>query len=392
MQTTYNAAHATAVEGTALACRQSRPLTLPQLEQISLVTVTGGSETDDLVITFTDDVTSQSYTLTATGSATEATLLSNAQDAFDVHDQLPMLFDLAGEVSGGDVLLTFTAKNSNRSYSISATGGTAVADPVVTNTQDPGGSGVEFGRFVRFGDEAGTFDALASDTAADDIAGVLFRTDGNHFRSTDGGTASSTDRAERGKTYSIMEQGRCYMKAEGAIARGDKLYARRALTSSAGAVGRVRATPAGGAQASTLGPVADQPEYGVAFEILDSSGVRRRFAASYTPTDGTTSVADAVDGLYDAIVDQLGAADSATNGFGITVTESSTLVTLTTDAGYEILSLECTTWADDTEAATVAATLGTADADAIYVGDFATAQGAAADGELVIVKIHMGAQ
>lgn len=237
-QTSYQTTLDRGVEGMAMAVRQSRPLTLPSLAEATRLTVTAGSDTDDLVVTIVDDETGQSYSFTATGNATEATLLANTLAAFAESDQLPMLFDLAGQVST-NILLDFTAKHANRSYTITATGGTnAGTPPAAAKTTTAGGSGVPFGRFVAFGDEYGEFDALDSGSAVGDIAGVLFRTDGNHFRSTDSDGPSVSDLASRGRTYSIMEEGRVLLQAEGTMTKGAGLHVRIAN----GVIGRARAT------------------------------------------------------------------------------------------------------------------------------------------------------
>ena len=87
--------------------------------------------------------------------------------------------------------------------------------------------------------------------------------------------------------------------------------------------------------------------------------------ASYAGTDATTAVADAIDGLFDSLVDQLGGATAAANGKGVTITESDTLLTITTDVGVAIVSLENSHFNLDTEVATCVATTGAVDADAI---------------------------
>jgi hypothetical protein len=383
MQTQYNVLPEIGVEGLTQGPRSSRPRTLPQLAQITLLTVTAGGETDDLVVTVVDDETGQSYSFTATGSATEATLLTNALAAFAAHDQLPLMFSLAGEVDT-DVLLTFSAKHSNRTYTFSATGGTATADPVASSVQAAGGDGLEFGRFVARGSADYEFAAPGASTTVADLLGVLFRTDANHFRLTDGDTAASVDKCARGKTYSIAEQCRMLFKVEDAVAPGDTPYMRRAGT---GRLGGLRATPDGDEQTTVLSAfVADLATYTA---TLRHRGVT--YHASYTPTDGTTAVADAIDGLFDSLVDAVGGATPAANGIGLTITEDATTLTIVADAGTAIDDL-VVGYGLDTEAPAATVTIGSADVEAIDVSSICSFESSAAAGELAWVKINMGAR
>src|SRR5687768_10792783 len=94
MLTQYNATHSLAMEGQPIGdWRESRPLALPWLAQITTVTSANGAGTDDWVITIVDEETLQEHVLTVPGSGTEATLDSNAEAAFAAHATLPNLFD-----------------------------------------------------------------------------------------------------------------------------------------------------------------------------------------------------------------------------------------------------------------------------------------------------------
>jgi hypothetical protein len=242
MQTQYDALHAKGVPGLTQGPRQSRPATLAMQRETQLLTADAGDATDDLVITFVDKETGQTYELTATGSATEATVLTNTLAAFALHPQLPLLFDLSGEVST-DVLLTFTAKDSTKSYTISFVGGPGPGGTVAV-TQAAGGAGVPFGRFVARGASDYSFAAVSSGTALGDLLGVTVRTDGNHFRLTDGDTADTEDVVAPGRTAQIGEECRMLMRVENAVEPGDDVYLR---LSGSGNPGEVREGTASGA-------------------------------------------------------------------------------------------------------------------------------------------------
>ena len=177
-------------------------------------------------------------------------------------------------------------------------------------------------------------------------------------------------------------------RVEEAVTPASTCYARRALTSSAGRLGGFRASPAGAAQVNTITPVVDHLNYG--FTMTVRIGDRNEtFIALYNATDGTTAVADAIDGLYDAIVEQLGHETSATNGKGVSVTESDTALTLTTDAGVEVVLLENAVWNVDTEVASTVAVIGTADVDTIDVSSICEYETSAAQDGYARVYVNM---
>lgn len=383
MQTSYSVNQSTAIAGQPVGPRSSVPKTLPALAQITLVSTANGSGTDDWVISITDDETGQAYSLTATGSATEATLAANLEAAFAADAKLRDLFTLSVD-SSSDVDATFTAKHGGRSYTFAATGGTGAN--TITTSQAAGGSDLALGIMVALASTPGQMRALASTDTADNVAGLLFRTDANHYQDYVE-TLSSVPVARRAGTYEVMEEGRCWVTSEDAVTLGDPVYVRKAQTSSAGVLGAFRSSPAGTAQVTTVAPAADQPSYALTLQLRDADGNIRTFNPDYTPTDGTTAVADAIDGLYDAIVDELGGDTSSANGLGVTVTESDTLLTLTTDAGVSIVDLS-PNYADDTEAATSTVTIGTADEDAIDVSAFCRWETECAAGGLALLRIH----
>lgn len=303
------------VEGQAVGDRKTRPRQLEQLPQIQTLTVTAGDETDDLVITVVDDETGQSYSATATGDANEATLGANALAAVRA-SEIDKVYSVVATtaVSGSDLVLTFTARHGNRSYTLSATGGTAVTAPVAAETQAPGGAGLAFGRMVVRGTSDGSFAAPSATSLAGDAIGFLWRSDANHFHSLENDTPTAVDLSEVGVHYGIIYDGRMAVRPEDAVAPGDPVFMRRAGT---GRLGGFRATPAGAAEVWTVTPTAAETSY--ALEV-------RYGGQTYV------AIADGADGTYSAteICDDLRASLGTIAGltFGGTAT-----LTITTDAG-----------------------------------------------------------
>src|SRR5574342_410303 len=91
MQTTYPIVRARAVEGMTVGPRRCVNRTLPWKAQQTQIRFTAGSQTDDVVLTVTDDKTAQVYTITTTGSATEATMLDNLLAGFQANAKLNSL-------------------------------------------------------------------------------------------------------------------------------------------------------------------------------------------------------------------------------------------------------------------------------------------------------------
>ncbi len=378
-QTSYSVNPARGVEGLTMGPRKSRPKILPWLAQITTVTSANGAGSTNWAITIVDDETSQSYTVTAAGSATEATLDANMEAAFAAHDVLRNLFTLT-VTSVSDVVATFTAKHANRSYTFSATGGTGAN--TVSVTQAAGGSEIAFGRLVARGAAADEFAAVGASTTVSQLLGVLFRTDANNFRPTDSNNdnAAALDLCERGRTYAIMEEGRVMMVAEDAVTFGGPIFMRRALTGSTGALGRVRGTVAGATgEILTFTPTVDHMVYG--FEY----GYRgQHYSVIYQATDNTTTVADACAGLEDAADDG--------NHADVTVSAGgTTAITLTLPVGAVFDYARTSTWGLDTEATSGTTVLSAGDADAIDISSIASFEESASAGALVWVKIHMGA-
>src|SRR5690606_5104487 len=131
-------------------------------------------------ITIEDDETGQSYEATATGNANEATLAASAVAAIRA-SEIDKVFSVAATqaTSGQDIILDFTARHGNRSYSGSSTGGTGAS--TWSETTAPGNTGLAFGRMVARGSGDDEFAALGASSELADIAGILVRTDANHL-------------------------------------------------------------------------------------------------------------------------------------------------------------------------------------------------------------------
>lgn len=379
MQVSFNTNPDLAVEG-QLAGQdkvKTTPRSLALLPQITRVRFTAGSETDDTVLTVTDVETGKQWTVTGTGSATEATMLDNLMTAFLANYELSQEFT-ATEDGVDDFVLT--ARHTNREYTVTCTGGPSTTPPAVTNTQEAGGSGIPFGVLVAKGSTDLSFQAIDASTVLADIAGALYRTEANTFHSLENDNAADLDLTERGWHYPILEEGVIWVKVEDAVTPSSSVFVRRAQTAGAGTVGKFRGTAAGTAQVSTVAPTVNHQHYAFSFEFEGE-----QFDISYTATDATTAVADAIDGLYDNVVEQLTAAGIETV---VVASESDTLLTLTVAAGREIKNLRNAAHGLDTEAVSCVVTQGAADVDTIDVSSICEYLTTAAADGLAMVKIN----
>lgn len=381
MQTVYSVNKSIAIEGMTVGARRTKPRTLPWLPQITQVRFTAGNDATDVVLTVLDDQTQQSYSITTTGSATEATMLDNLIAGVRANGKLNSLFS-ATEDGVDDLVLT--ARHANRTYTITCTGGpSAVTAPAVSNLQDAGGGKIDIGRMVVRGSEDDEFAAIGASSVVEDIIGMVFRTDGNHFHSLESDTASAVDQLDRGKVHSIMDQGRIWVEVEEAVAPGDPVYCRRALTSGAGNLGGFRASPAGSTQVATITVVADHQNYVVEFSI---DGERVSF--SYNPTDGTTTTDDVVDGLEDAAA----AIITARGLTSVTASAASAAAsfTLTAEAGRQFDYVTVSSFGEDTEAVAGTVSIAAADVDAIDVSSIAEFETSASADGLALLRLKMG--
>lgn len=377
MQTTYRVHHQFAVKGQRHGVDfRSIPLQLPWLPQITTVTQAAGAAADALVITVVDDETQQSYSVSVSGSANEATLLANALAAIRA-SELNKLFSVSGSGSDGNPYsIVYTARHANRSYTISHSGGNGGAF-TVTATQAAGGSGLEFGTVVAYGG-AGEFRALqASDTLAN-IAGVLCRTDANHFHSLESDTPSAVDRCVRGKHYPIDERVWFWAQVEEAVTVGGPLFVRKAQTSSAGTVGALRASAAGGQQVWTVTPTPSENQFLLLVEWTPAGGEKQSVPLDAGEPDGSTTDTEICNGWRTAFA--AAQADGLLAGW---TAGGTTTFTLTGPAGQ---SARVSSVGEG-----VAATAETtpADEDAIYIGSIARVEKAASAGQLALVRMEV---
>jgi hypothetical protein len=332
---------------------ESRGYMLPWLPGIYQARFTAGALTADTVWAIENVETEQVYAATGTGSATEATMLDNALAALVAVPDINSRFSIT-EDGVDDVV--FTARHANKAYEIGVTGGPSATAPVVTTLQPPGGNKLNFG-FVAL-DSSGKLEALASDTVVGDIAGFIRYADAAMYRESWTDTEIAV---ERGKKHAVQYEGHVWAPYAGSApstAPGTRVYLRRALTSDLGSVGEILAAPAGSAQVSTYTPVADMLAYGFAYGY---GGVD--YIVQFHPTDGTTTVALACDGLVaDGIINQ---------PTGVAITDSTTAVTITTAAGTALDYLRPFGATLDAATAAGAVSVGTADIDAIDISSIA---------------------
>lgn len=390
MQTQYNVRMSAAIKGMPLlAPRKSRPMQLAKLQQILSLTITAGAGTDDVVLTLVDDKSGQSWVLpTVTGSANEATLGAAIRAAVAADPKFNSLVSVAAtqEVSGSDLILAFTARHHNRSYTLSRVGGPdgAAATSTATESQAPGGSGLAFGQLVARSTAADDeFLQMSATTTVSQIAGMLFRSDANHFHAlpADFGDedAADSDLCLRDVHYPIAEQGEFWVEVADAVTPASRVFVRVEGSS----VGDWGSAPAGTPQVLTITPAADQGIYGFGYRFRDAQGVVHTRTPIYMPTDAVTTTDDAVDGLEDA------AADDAPTGITVSSASAATTLTLTAAAGTEILDVWTQVWYGDTEAVSVAASLSAADVDMLDVSSIARYTSTAAAGGLARVAINM---
>lgn len=370
MQTSYSVNSDRAVEGMPVGDRETAPKLFPYVAQVTTLTIAAG-EAGDWTVTVVDDATQQSYSVTCQGHATEATALDNLVAAWALTGELRTLFSIAED---GATVATLTSQHPGRSYTITSTtpGSMTCA---VADTTDASTAGLNFGRFVARGSNDGEIAELGASTTLAQLEGVTFRTDANHFHDLDGDTPSASDLLAGGKYLSIMKRGRMWMVAEDAVTPASTPYVRRAQTSGAGTVGRIRGSVAGSTQVATITPTADHPLYAIEFGY---KGIHYSF--QYRPTDGTTTADDAVDGLEDAAAAVVPTGVTASAASGVTMT-------LTAAAGTAFDYVRSTAFGLDTEAASASVSLAASDVDTIDVSSICEFETTAAAGALVLVRL-----
>lgn len=386
MRTSYQQHPAIGLHGQTIGNRRTHPMELPFAAQVINVRIADGSPaaSEEWSVSITDDATQQTWEYTFDSGATLAATLDSWLAAHRANGKANALFSVA-EDGAEDFILT--ARAANRDYTVEVTpGGSATA--VVSELTGSGGLKVNMGAAVARGSNDREFDSLSDSSTLADIVGFTFRTDANHFHSLENDSPTAVDQLDRGVTYPIMEDGRMLVEVEDAVAPGDPVYVRRALTSGAGTVGSgFRATPAGSTQVATITVVADHQVYRVA-AIMTILGVRHVIDFEYAPTDGTTTTDDAIDGLEDAA-----AARIAALGLDAYVAASSAsaaaTMTLTAAAGYSFESVDGTTFGEDIEAEALTVSVAAADVDTIDISSIAQWESSAAAGALAQLRIKM---
>lgn len=359
-----------------------RALQNPILAQISTVTYAAVADVSDEIVedqVFTITVTEPDgtvHTVSHTVTAADATAGTDANGLAYMAVQMvtdfnaePTLYGVATAArpaglgatgTNGAVVITFSHPGID--YVVDASITPAASETTLTDTvatsQAAGGSGIPLGRFVTSGGTGAANGELLElpDAAADDIVGILARSDVGVNQA--GSLSTDLDTLPPGYIGAVVEEGEVLMRNNGAAVVPRAAVYAVVSTSGGDALGEAHSALEGTAQVCTFAPTADLSHWGIQLTVNTSRGLRT-FTAHYEATDGTTAVADAIDGLFDALSDSLGGATSAANGIGVTVTESDTLLTVTADAGVEIVDLTANTWIGDTEAVCGTAVVGT---------------------------------
>lgn len=375
MQTTYEMHSPIGREGQLWGSdHKSRKYKLPQRAQITELVIADASAAagEDWTVVAIDEDTGQRFTLEFESGASVADTLA----AMTAAASIGKFRDLFTATDDSTDTATWTAKTKGKTYSFETTtgGGSGTNTPSVTQTAiDYNGAGLPYGRAVVKTSTADEMAEIGASAAVSDICGVLYLTDANAFHSFENDSLSSSDACERDSMQRALRAGEFLALVEEAVTPSDPVYVRRALTSSAGRLGGFRASPAGGAQVVTATPSATNlAAYGFSF------GWRGRHYDAYVTGDGTTTVAQACDGL----IASLGSID------GLTISDEATHVEITTAAGEELDYMIESVQVGDVPAASVDLAVDTAaDVDAIDASEIFEYMSAAAADELAVVKI-----
>lgn len=245
--------------------RESAHAHLPVLQQIQTVTIADASPaaSEAWTMTFTDDQTQQSESLAFTSGASLAATLDAMVAAVQASGQINNWFSVTED---GATVATFTARASNRSYTITCTpGGSATA--AVAETQAEGGSGLEFGIMVANATNDGEMRAMGAGDDLLDCLGILVRTDANHYHSLDNDTVDAVDACDRGKEYELVQRGRVWVEVEEAVTKASPVHVRLAGTGTAGAF-RGSESSSAGAELVTVTPTAAELDFQILIRDL----------------------------------------------------------------------------------------------------------------------------
>lgn len=248
------------------------------------LTLTDTSEAGDLVISIADDESGQSWSLTvAISGAVEATSLDEIKAAWEADPKFNDLFSIS---ENGALVATLVARHTERSYTITTTPpGSMSVTPAKTVVSSQ--TGVELGLLVaRVSGAARRYVGLSDSVLlASSILGATKRTDGNHFHEIPDATADTT---RPGYHHPIAQEGVIWLQCEETLVPGDLVFVRRSLTSGSGKIGAVRKTADGSVYSAVLTFVADKTLYGIEFTYMGT-----RYSILHSPTDGTTTAAEA---------------------------------------------------------------------------------------------------
>lgn len=370
MQISYSVNPDRAVEGMPIGDRESVPRLLPLSYQVTTLTV-ANPQAGANVLSVTDVASGQVYELSFTSTAATATTVDAIVAAAAINGEFRNLFSV---VDTSSTVATATAKHAGREYTFELTTafGTTTVTPADTVEHDASSS-LSMGRMVCRGSGDGEISALGASTSLQQLEGIVFRTDANHFHDLEE-LPSDSDVLAAGKYLSVMQKGRLWVQVEDAVTPASSVFVRRAQTSSVGAVGRFRGSAAGGQQSYTFTPSAiNLPGYGFEF---DYQGVH--YTALYLG-DGSTTVAQACDGL----VQDLGSIS------GLTISDGATEVTIQTAAGTELENVRNLASHTDVpvDSVDIAESVGE-DIDTIDVSSICSFETSASAGGLALLRIN----
>ncbi len=270
--------------------------------------------------------------------------LANAANSASSAPNLRNILIATANTSDDDVELVAVHKGRPFTVTLVSNPGTNMAATTVTNADR---SALPIGVAMARSSTQGDAQPPDSSTVEAEIEGILALSPGLEGP-LDGGELT----VPVGYELNVLEQGDIWVMPEEDVTHTDDVYVRVAASGSE-VLGALRASADGGTQVATITPVADHLQYSIKFGYLG-----RDYEFHYAPTDGTTTVADAVDGLEDA------AAAIAPDGVTVSDASGSTM-TLTAAAGTEFDYVESTAFSLDTEAASASVSLASADVDAI---------------------------
>jgi hypothetical protein len=338
----------------------STPMRNDLIAQISNVAIgTFDTDTDSIAVAIPlPDGTVVTHTTTrasnvpvdAAAAAVALAALIDGDDALVGH--------VDASTSTTNLVLTFL--HPNVVYPVAATPSAGTTATVTTPTA-AGGSAIPFGRFLVAGTTLDGITAMelpSASTVAADVIGVSARPIAQ-FPNAGSELASAVDGIPAGKMADAFYDGLVAMRNNGGVASAMGGAVHVVIATTGGdELGEARADASGAAYVSTLTPAANMLMYAVKASV-NVNGREIPLAFEYTPTDGTTTADDAVDGLEDAAAAAITAA--GLTGIVAASAASGATFTLTVAAGYAWATAPYfSAWSLDTEV--VSGTVSTATA------------------------------